>query len=245
MRILVCLIAAVLFQTGTKNCAVAQTLLYNPPNGVTITDGRVLVGPDPNIEEHLFGMLTDSDVRREVGFSDAQSNGYKEAMSRLAVSTPQNLFKDAAARAAFKSGRSAAILDALREVVTPEQQSKLKALAYRYEVSAVGLPEALTAGRLSDEVGVYPNQHERILRIGAEIEARLRDDIHRLRKEAELQLLQELSPEQREKAKTVLGDYFLHQEVRSVANLYQEKRSVVQASMEQEGKSRKQTARDK
>lgn len=239
MRLLASLFGTVCLLVGALDRAVAQNVLYNPPNAVIVTKGRVFAGPDPNVEQHLYGLLADSEVRQHLGFSDEQCEGLKEAMAKAAVPAPSELYRDPTAMAAFRQEQKAALLEVFREVVTPEHLAKLKALAYRYEVSAIGLPVALTTGRLSDEVGIYANQHERILRIGAEIEARLRDDILRLRKEAELQLLQQLTPAQREKANEVLADYFLHQDVRAVSELYNEKRSQNQAKVAQELKDSK------
>jgi hypothetical protein len=203
---------------------------YNPPNHIStdLRSGRVLVGPDPDLNEHLYGMLADPDVRLGLGFTEDQDKLYHQAIFMLQVAyDPANPIRE---------DRHREMLAAMEEIVTPAQLARLKTLAFRYEISVIGLPRALASGRLGDEVGVYPNQHERILRVGAEIDARLQEEIRQLRKAAETQLLKELSPEQRQKAEQVLGEYFLHRGVRSLTEIYEQKVSELQTEGKEKSK---------
>lgn len=207
-------------------------LHYNPPNGVTTTqDGRVLVGPDPMIEQNLYGLLRSPAVRRELGMQEHEEQAYLEIFKRYGVSAPREIWEDPAAMAKFRSELSANILSAIREVVSPALETRLRALAYRYEVSAIGMAEALAYGRLGDAVGVHNNQQERILRVGKQIETRLDADIKKLRMEAELELMNAvLTPEQRKETQATLGAYFHHDDTSAVQQLYHRKLQELQAA---------------
>lgn len=96
----------------------------------------------------------------------------------------------------------------LEEILRPDQRMRLKEIAYQIEVYRVGIGAAITEGRLAEDVGVTENQKTALRKKCNAIEERVQKEISEILLKAQEELLRELSAEQREKAKSLLGHPF-------------------------------------
>ena len=96
----------------------------------------------------------------------------------------------------------------IEELLTPHQFTRLKQLCLRMEIAAIGLPEALTNGRLAGPPGIDQSQAI-VLKVEA---SKILDDLEQKLKElnekAESSILSELAPEQQGRMQEALGEYF-------------------------------------
>lgn len=205
-----------------------------PPNkvGVDMETGKVLVGPDPNKTLDLYGLLSGHPaVANELGQLDALEQ-LKEWQ--------QKSFKDFAfgkkieelrgkGREFLRKGRRV-FENTMAETLTPDHMERLRQLAYRYEVSAIGQATALADGRLGADAGVHEQQRGQILRKGEDLEARTRACIEAIRKQAEEELLAELTPEQQRNAQELLGDFVFF---RGLSNLKEKRQELLERSSSQ------------
>jgi len=95
------------------------------------------------------------------------------------------------------------------EALNPAQWSRLRQLAFRIEVYRVGFGQALTAGRLGADVGVFENQKTRLSQRATQTERDLKQAIVEALAVAQESVLSELSSEQQMVCKERLGAPFL------------------------------------
>lgn len=184
---------------------------------VTQSNGRITVGPDPNQRSQLLGILGDVQVQAALELSESQL----EAISRIRNELQGDLnslrkfsaddteflrdFQDA--RKAYQEAASLAI----DELLNARQLERLKQLVYRMEISVLGYDGSLIYGRLGLASGVYENQFSHISKRTQEILAEAQVKRDSIKREAEDEILAELSPDQRKKAKEHLGPFFDYQ----------------------------------
>ncbi len=96
----------------------------------------------------------------------------------------------------------------LDEIFLPNQWVRLKQIAYQIEVSRIGFGRALSSGVLGRDVGVFEAQHTHLSQKALEIEARAAKEIGEILRQAQIEMLKELSTEQRSKAVGLLGEPF-------------------------------------
>ncbi|MFO1064503.1 MAG: hypothetical protein U0892_11625 [Pirellulales bacterium] len=94
------------------------------------------------------------------------------------------------------------------EIMTPEQSQRLKQIAYQVEVYRVGLGNAITNGKLAEDVGISQNQKAALLEKAQRIEERTRNAIELVLQQAQEEMLKELSAQQRNRAVDLLGKPF-------------------------------------
>ena len=96
----------------------------------------------------------------------------------------------------------------LDEILPPDQANRLRQLGYFIEIGNNGYGRALTTGILAKKIGIRPDQHEAIRNGVALIERELSEDRRNAYGKALNNYLNELSAEQRAKARECLGEPF-------------------------------------
>jgi hypothetical protein len=178
--------------------------------------GKVLFGPDPRRARDLLHLLKHEPIQQELRLSDAEAERLKNIVhdhqSRSKQLSKEGFTDLVKVKKVLQTidEESELVID---ELLPPEKKNRLVQMAYRFEISIVGLGTALTNGRLSTEVKIYENQITKLQDRSLEIEARLKKDILKLKEKAELELLEHLSPEQRQSVIKLIGTPFDFHEI--------------------------------
>lgn len=205
-----------------------ENQLKEAPVKVTRIDGKVLIGPDPNIVLDRYQQLRDPLVQQELGLSEKTTELYAENTRVFLTELATTRRKERSGE--LPRGSVNALLKQhsknaeqfLDEFLTPGQAKRLVELMLRLEVHRLGLGEALTEGRLSIAAGVHNEQVERLVRRAAVIQAETDAAIQKLKQEAEKRLFDELAPEQRKNAIDALGEPFVYRNLTASQKLYYE-----------------------
>jgi hypothetical protein len=175
-----------------------------------------MLKPNPNSPTDLMELLQNPEVAKEVGVDPVainqitarQASMYRE--KRIAPPTdPKNVEERNAFLANMKEiseARNELIKQAIEELLPPEKLERLKQIAYRFETQKMGFADSLTDGWLADVVETHDAQQSTLTRKINDIEVELQKKIDALRAEAEVKILAELSPQQRDKARKALGE---------------------------------------
>lgn len=172
------------------------------PIGVEVSNitGRIRAGIDPEKTSELFHMLDQVGVVDELGMSDGQIQAW-EAYKVIdkAMRIAPNLDYDA-----FRMARAVGV----SEVLDRRQLDRLRQIAYRYEVSMVGLAASLCEGKLGEVAGVSEKQADFIWQRGLGFDRQRNERIRQImiRSEAEVRSL--LDREQVARLVASIGDYF-------------------------------------
>lgn len=185
----------------------------------TVLGGEKLIqGLDPTAEPHIFDLLVRESVRRELQMSKEQTRALhrlllkmREERASLAVEFAGDRNHQFACRKRLLQMQHEIKIEALSEILVPEQLQRLNEIAWRVELAQVGIEEALVSGHLGTEIGVSIQEYEKIHRVVTEAMADAREKIDRIRDEAEQKVLASLAPEKREHAKKLLGEYFFYE----------------------------------
>ena len=217
----------------------ADTLPTSPRIPVIRTvDGKVYIGSDPNNSYQVLCQLLDHQVQEYVGMSERQVLAHAELIRTFQKDWIEAVRAERAGEVA--KGTTAALIKSfvnesevlLEELLTPSQYARVRNAMYRIESKRIGLGEALTQGRLAQEIGIYEDQKAELAKRAREIELRIKKQILKIRAEAEQELLAELSPEQRKKARQSLGEQFDHEELPAAIRTYRRMRATQQALAE-------------
>ncbi len=195
--------------------------------------GSSMFGVDPNNRSALFNLLANESVRRELQLTDDQFKGVQkiqqETQKRMSEVLRANMAAGnppaAGVRELMEEGRKTAE-GAIEEILLPEQLNRVRQLAYQVEISQLGLGESLTSGRLGKEIDVHEDQKQHLTDKAAAIETETRLAIAKIRAAARAKLLAELAPEQRKKAKELLGPHFEYEELNFAKTLRQRLKQV-------------------
>lgn len=177
-------------------------------------------GGNPNNSSALMNLLGNQSIKNELKLSDDQIASAKTIMTesgqrmssfiRQSMQEGRPLNPSEIKELMAENQKKAET--AIEEILLPEQLKRLRQLAYQVEIAQIGLGDSLVEGRLGSEVGVTDQQKEHLAKKAAEIENEARLEIARIRAAAQAKLLAELSAEQRNKATSLLGPYFLFEE---------------------------------
>ncbi len=176
-----------------------------------------MVGPDPEDRQALFGLLENRSVQRDLALQANQleairnikAESKKRTADFIATARAKNttIAKEGFFQAVVRENRLAEE-NAIEEVLLPEQLTRLRQIAYRLEVSQLGLHYALTMGRLSHVVQIHDGQNSIVCREGEQITTAARAEIEAILKRTEADILKVLTPEQRKRAIEAIGTYF-------------------------------------
>lgn len=179
-----------------------------------------LIGPDPALKYELFKLLRDRLVQHELQLTKDQVDGinriYDDAQKTLrdladGSRKSGTRIEPTALKDALDARRLIAE-EAIEELILPSQMSRLRQIAFRIEVSRIGLGPSLAYGRLGSEAGIYTNQVNRLMLKWKHISERADNEIQKILERAEEELIGELTPEQRDRVTKNLGDHFQYSE---------------------------------
>lgn len=191
--------------------------------GSTFTFGSGAAG-NPTDASALASLMNMEAIRKELKLSDEQIAGIEKLQKRSGelmqkaiqevINQPRE--EGGAVRGAFKVDQIREARDEVRqltdrsieEILLPEQLSRIREIAFQVEISRLGLGPSLTRGKFGEEVGVRPEQKPELIRLAQRIDEEMKEKIAKIRSDARAELLAALDPEQQEKAKGLIGDYF-------------------------------------
>ena len=92
-------------------------------------------------------------------------------------------------------------------LLLPHQQDRLQQVALQMQMQTMGAARALSS-KLAEELGITDEQKDRLKKRQKELQQEMEKKIAKMREDTKKQLLQELTPEQREKLKQLTGAEF-------------------------------------
>ena len=95
----------------------------------------------------------------------------------------------------------------IENLLLPHQQDRLRQVALQMQIQSMGTARALS-NKLAKELGITAEQKDRLKKRQEELQQKMEQEIAKMRKDAKKDLLQELTPEQREKLKKLTGAEF-------------------------------------
>ncbi len=209
--------ACMLWAVGISLLAVGPLWSQNGFRGISTTsDGRIRAGLSPDHALDLLAILTHPQCRKELGVVDAQLEVIEKTKAKHSEETKVLIESSGGIQNAPLKPLLMAQMDELKsvieEVFTYSQLQRARQLAYQIEIARVGVPYAISYGCLSDAVGVHENQRHSLLQVAEKIAEEAEVEISKIRAAAQAQILEHLVPEQREKAKVLIGKPFAYNE---------------------------------
>lgn len=188
-------------------------VLSSPPifgQSIKVEGDRVYASWDPDDETQLFLLLGDHQVQFELKFSLEMASVYSEIRERH--------YREYHAagrieREGLRKKHRLEVMSSLDELLTPRQRVRLRQLAFRTEVATIGLGKALTRGFLSVAVEVNAEQIPGIEMVAAKAERELQSETFVIRANAETELLEALTAEQRDACKKATGEPWFYQTI--------------------------------
>lgn len=141
------------------------------------------------------------DARQRIG--DEMRDMFSQ-MGNLSNEERQARFEDVRARLEKLNKESES---ELKKVLLPHQFDRLKQISVQQRVQQQGA-NALTSGDLAEALDLTDEQREKLEKRAAEVQQELQDKIAQLRLEARDKMLDVLTPEQRAKLQSLMGDSF-------------------------------------
>lgn len=201
----------------TENGLVIGTVFGGVTPGSETWGGYVI--PDVNNRLSLASLLYNRSVAGSLGVSAEGSKLIDEYIARnggsfnLKVLVPQGNIPPTPAELHAETVahrvKSQTFLD---ELISPEQWSRLRQVAYQVEVGRMGLVDALTQGRLGTDSGVHGQQTDAIRRKTENAEAKAKAEIVRILTKMQNEVIAELTPDQQKSAQDLLGEPFAFKE---------------------------------
>ena len=169
------------------------------------------------------GLLMSEEVRQEVNLSEEQQqelramgeetrNEMRERMRTLwegyrEMSEEERNAAREDMRAEMEEMR-VEVESRVKKVLKPEQFDRLRQIELQQEVSRRGSSEALSQGRVAEELGITDEQREQLQAKAAEVQQKLNEKIQQLRADAREEILGVLTAEQRAKYDALVGKPF-------------------------------------
>lgn len=100
---------------------------------------------------------------------------------------------------------SANIQKDIDQILLPQQRQRLKEIVVQSQIRRQGTSGALTSGALATELGITEEQKEQLRAKQTEVEEELRKEIEQLRLESRDKILSVLTPAQRAKLNSMMG----------------------------------------
>ncbi len=198
-------------------CATGMSVAQLTEKQVSVSrDGKIKVGPSPQDDQALYRFLYLANVQEELAVEEEQRDALAKLYEEHKSLRPFLTGRGGRSRQDVLEERQDISKLALDEVLAPKQKARLRQLAYRYEVSAVGLGNALCYGRLGVDAGIHNDQTDLLLRKSKKIEEQKLKAIKDATVQAEEKLLAELSPDQRKSVRERIGPLFIHEDVLDV-----------------------------
>lgn len=166
-----------------------------------------------------IGLLMREDVRKELEIVDEQQEKLRAAGEKLREDM-RDMFSglrdlpDEERRERFAELRekmrekTEQLQTEVDKILLPHQRSRLKQIHTQMQMRSSGTTANLSGGKLAEELKITDEQKEKLKQIQVEVQKELNEKISKARAEAKEKLLDVLTPEQREKFKTMMGDDF-------------------------------------
>lgn len=170
----------------------------------------------PGIQSAL-GLLNNSDIQKEIEMAGDQLKEFKEMQESLRKAISERMadvgkgnldpqrFKEVGEIVREMTEQQQARLE---KMLLPHQLDRLKQIAMQRYLNQSGEANALTNKHLAEELGISSEQQERLKKRSDEIKEELQAKIEELKEQAREKLLQELTPQQRQQFKEMIGNRY-------------------------------------
>jgi Spy/CpxP family protein refolding chaperone len=175
-------------------------------------------GPGGPFGGGITGLLQTNEVQQEIELMDDQlqeleaiaeeirgeMRGMFEGMGELSREERQARFDEIRGRAEELQTKAEG---RVQQVLLPHQMDRLKQIELQSRIQRGGAT-ALTEGEMAQTLGLTNAQQEQLRQRSAEVQQELQEKIRQLRVEARGKLMEVLTPEQKAKLETMLGEEF-------------------------------------
>jgi Spy/CpxP family protein refolding chaperone len=175
-------------------------------------------GPGGPLGGGITGLLQTNEVQKEIELMDDQRQeldaiaeemrgelrGMFQGMGELSPEERRARFDEIRSRAAELQTKAEG---KVQQVLLPHQFDRLKQIDLQTRIQRGGAA-ALSEGEMAEKLGLTEAQQEQLRERSAEVQQELQEKIRQLRLEARGKLMDVLSPEQRAKLETMLGEDF-------------------------------------
>lgn len=193
---------------------VGQPMVIQMSPGVGMGFGGIGGGSDQ------LSMLSNQQIREDLQLADDQWKEVQRIQSDF--QSQMRAAMNGVMEGGFKPERAGELkekLEAVRtemtgrlgQVLLPHQLTRLEQLGRHVQMKSSELGDSMFAGSIAEELGLTDEQKERLRERAEELRAEMQAEIRKMQAEAREKLLEELTPEQREKLKEMLGDEFDYQ----------------------------------
>ncbi len=187
------------------------------PNSVMRLGGGGLQMFDPN---YLSSLLNIPEIRQELDIMDAQVEEITQARKDLEKQIREQVnqmmeggFDPSKAKemAEIMRTQRAAIDEQISQQLLPGQVKRLREVALRLQMKQAGTVGMLGRKDIMEALQITPEQLEALKKKSASLDEELKKRMEELKKKAQVELLGELKPEQRQKLEEMLGKDFDYQ----------------------------------
>ena len=166
-----------------------------------------------------FSMLNNASVQKDLQLVDDQVDQIKQINKDFGekIKSKMDAMKDDDGNFNFQMGSDFGEMirdlkqqqqDQISGILLPNQQKRLDQVARQIRMKRMGTSKAL-AGKLAEELGITPDQKQKIKERSKELQKEMQEKIAELRANAKNSLLQELTKDQRNKLEEMLGDEYV------------------------------------
>lgn len=199
------LILMQLIISGAVTCSCFAQFQISP-------EGRISYLLDPESEWDRFEFLKkDQQIQESLGCDsrvveavNSLYEGVKNDVRDFMLNASKSKVSTSLVNEYIESRKSTAV-GFMTELLTPSQRQRLKELAFRMEIVHMGFEWALTKGRFGQSVGIHEEQKSGLSRRIQKLETEAEEKIRKIKHQLELDVLAELTLEQRKKAAQRIG----------------------------------------
>lgn len=190
-----------------------------------------------------LSLLRDSDIQKEIELAGKQLQEYQEMQKSLQAAINERMGDIRSGKFDPERMKDLGKLigeiteehqDRMEKLLLPHQLDRLKQIALQRYLQQTGEANALTSQQLAEELGITPEQQERLKRRSEEISKTLKEKIEDLKQKAQEELLRELTPSQRQQFKEMVGQKYEFQTSNDLSERIKRLRDSRNSSNEQE-----------
>ncbi len=191
-----------------------EVLLMNRAVEGAITSNRVFYSTVGWGNASGFGILNDSNVRRDLELLDDQfeqisriRKEFNSQISDLKNAIKKNPDKAKDLSISIKKARKEQD-EAIKEVLLPHQQERLAQVRNQLQLESMGTSHALQNGEFAKALNITAEQKKELAELQKELQKEIQEKMKQLKEKAKKKMLEKLTPEQRLKFKQMTGDEF-------------------------------------
>ena len=188
-------------------------------NGDSVGMGEmVVVGDSPMMgAPDIFSLANNTSVQREIELVDEQMDQIREINSEFGKKIQEEISGMRLGNMDPDRGRNLSELiqrlndekrSRMQEVLLPHQFDRLRQIALQTQMKRSGEAATLGSDKVAEELGITPEQQEKIKARADELKKEMEQKIAQLKEEMRDELLDELTRDQREKLEEMMGDSF-------------------------------------